>query len=65
VCRVRVCLSLPPILNEDCVSVCVWTDGRTDGGRRRRRNVQSHKAIQESLNNAGKLLLIAQLIRYT
>jgi hypothetical protein len=25
VCRVRVCLSLPPILNEveDCVSVCV------------------------------------------
>jgi hypothetical protein len=23
VCRVGVCLSLPPILNEDCVSVCV------------------------------------------
>jgi hypothetical protein len=47
VCRVRVCLSLPPILNEDCVSVCVY--GRTDGGRRRRK-VHSDKEIQESLN---------------
>jgi hypothetical protein len=46
---------------EQCMSEL---DGRTDGGGGRRRNVQSHKAIQESLNN-GRLAAVWQLFTVT